>query len=456
MIKKMKLFPKTFLFSLTFMLAIIIVSHLLIYYLLPAVYNHQQQAEFENELTTFTQRFQIPPEGERLEAVGAFASDIRADVAVYYDDYTYQYEAIESGQIQEVPPDGEVHIIMSDSGTRIVAGKSAGDPESYFYAKKTFAGNNGYIEAAISRQPIEDAVGIIIMILPFTALACALLSVLFALLYSRTVTKPMKQISAVTEQMRELDPDAHCEVEAQDEIGVLADNVNTLYSDLRRTIGELEKEMLKVAETETLKTDFLRAASHELKTPVAAISTMLENMLLGVGKYKDHDVYLAKCEQQIDRLGVLTKEILDTSKLDDAALQEAHEVDIATLVTEVARPYRMIAKAKGIVLDIDTGGSFTVRLPVELFQKAVSNTLSNAVAYTPTSGNVLVYLDDGCPIVENECIPIEPENLNSLFEPFYRHEALRNKNTSGNGLGLYITSTILKLIGLEFSFMPTA
>ena len=101
------------------------------------------------------------------------------------------------------------------------------------------------------------------------------------------MSKPIKQISEATEKMEQMDKTARCMVNTNDEIGVLASNVNMLYSSLLSTIENLEEEKKKVSEAEKSKIDFLRAASHELKTPVTALNAILENMILGVGKYKD-------------------------------------------------------------------------------------------------------------------------------------------------------------------------
>lgn len=152
-------------------------------------------------------------------------------------------------------------------------------------------------------------------------------------------TKPIEQISAVTEQMQELTPHVRCETDTQDEIGMLAENVNSLYQTLLSTIQDLEQEIQKVEAADVQKTNFLRAASHELKTPVTAVSAMLENMILNVGKYKDRDTYLAKCKDLTDRLAQMIKEILDASKAEFAGNQECTDFLISDVIGTVMEPY---------------------------------------------------------------------------------------------------------------------
>ena len=96
--------------------------------------------------------------------------------------------------------------------------------------------------------------------------------------------------------MAQIQRGVFCNSNSKDEIGILADNINYLYQSLLSTIENLEIEKQRVSESEKLKVDFLRAASHELKTPVTALNATLENMILGIGKYKDYDSLLPECK----------------------------------------------------------------------------------------------------------------------------------------------------------------
>ena len=94
--------------------------------------------------------------------------------------------------------------------------------------------------------------------------------------------------------------------------------------------------------------DFLRAASHELKTPVTALNAILENMILGIGKYKDRDRCLLECKEITGQLSFMIKEILDTSRLDfTQEKQDAETFDLSERLPAICEPYQLIAKAKG-------------------------------------------------------------------------------------------------------------
>lgn len=289
--------------------------------------------------------------------------------------------------------------------------------------------------------------------LPFSVGCSVLASVVCSLLFSRAIAGPIKEISAVTGQMMRLDPAACCPVRATDEIGALARNLNELYGRLLATIEHLEHEKDAVRDMEHAKVDFLRAASHELKTPVTALSVTLENMMLGVGKYREHSAYLPECKAIVDRLSEMLREILDASKM-GLESREPSEVDLSALMREICEPYQVIAAAHQVCFQLDMPDQFPARLPEESFRKALSNILSNAVSCTNPGGMVSVCVRGRRLQVENECDPIPEDEISQLFEPFYRPDFSRSRQSGGNGLGLYIVDGLLTAMGLPYTFAP--
>ena len=457
--KKLKIFPKTFLYTLSLMLIIVLLSHTLIYFLMPWAYNYQQEKALETDAAQLVEQITMTRPEERLNCVADFAAKWTANVSVDYEGFTYHMDLLKAETDTAPSPDGrvEVTIIASsiEDGLKISLAENPLGGADFFKVEQGFADGAGSITAVVSRQHIEDSVSAVLMILPFTAILCAIISVLFALAYSRMFTNPIRQINAATEQMRELEPAAHCPNDRQDEMGMLADNVNSLYQTLLSTIQTLEQEVEKVEAADRQKSDFLRAASHELKTPVTAVSAMLENMILGIGKYKDRDTYLAKCKALTDRLAQMIKEILDASRAEFAGEQEQSEFLIADVLETVMEPYQIIAKAKGITINIELGEPITVHLPQGMIEKAISNILANAVSYTKPGGIIDISCKGQQLVVENECTPIPPEHLAHIFEPFYRPDYGRDRASGGNGLGLYLVSTILKSLNISYSFVPS-
>ena len=286
------------------------------------------------------------------------------------------------------------------------------------------------------------------------SLSCSLLiSIVCSLLFSKAIADPIKKISASTEQMMKLDHGASCPIHTKDEIGTLAQNVNDLYSSLLSTIENLEREKDAVRDMERAKVDFLRAASHELKTPVTALNATLENMILGVGKYQDYAAYLPECKEMAEQLSGTIHEILETSKL-STITEQPKPVDVSDLLSELCEPYQIIAAAHQIDFSLDLPEAFSALLPIGPFSKAVSNVLANAVAYTGSGKSVSVYMDGHSLVIENECTPIAGNEIRRLFEPFYRPDLSRSRESGGNGLGLYIVDTLLSSMDISYSFVP--
>lgn len=270
--------------------------------------------------------------------------------------------------------------------------------------------------------------------LPLSLICCVVISIACSFVFSRKITVPIKQIGAVTEQMAWMERDAACKISSKDEIGILADNINHLYQSLLSAIERLEIEKQRVSESERSKADFLRAASHELKTPVTALNAMLENMILGVGKYKDYDTYLPECREMTGHLADMIHDILETSKAGMIAEnEEVAEGDLSEMLSSLCEPYMLIAKAKGIIFRLGLPDSFETVLLPQMFGKAVSNILANAVAYTEPGRTVSVYFDRHDILIENECVPIPKEALRHIFEPFYRPDFARDRDKGGNG-----------------------
>lgn len=289
--------------------------------------------------------------------------------------------------------------------------------------------------------------------LPVSLVCSFLLSALCSFLFSKAITRPIEKISAATGRMLALDRTANCPVRTQDEIGMLAQNVNSLYAGLLSTIEHLEQEKNMVRDMERAKADFLRAASHELKTPVTALNATLENMILGVGKYQDYAAHLPACKEMTEQLSRMIHDILEAAK-PGSAMEPSVPADVSALLQKLCKPWQMIASAHAISFSLDLPEQFSATLPVGPFCKAVSNVLANAVAYTDAGKRVAVYMDGRSLIIENECVPIPADEIHRLFEPFYRPGFSRSRKGGGNGLGLYLVDTLLTSMRLPYSFSP--
>ena len=465
--KKMKLFQKTYLFTVGLMAIIIIISHTLLYMLLPSFYTNKKQQDLDNISYQLTEQLQNNNSNKSDEIAKKFADMHNINILLSVNGKNKVYEGIKSCDIY-INPDAldEQSLVIDNKTDFIEDNKKSNSTEvkndflkisdsSLLYTKKLKTKDNvdASIKVAMDLQYLQEARSVVFMILPYSIGISLIISLFASYIYTKKITKPIKQICDVTKEMQVLKEDAYCDINTGDEIELLATNINSLYKNLLDTIDSLKEEIENVSKSEKSKVDFLRSASHELKTPLMSIHIMLENMILNIGKYKNHDVYLPKCQEAVVNLSSMVQEILDTSRLNSLnSEKELKEVDLKLLIESIIEPYKIIAKSKKINMNIDYSNSLNINTDKSMLKKALSNIISNAVNYTDNGKNINIYFEKNSLIIENECKPIEQNHLYHIFEAFYRAEFDRNKNTGGNGLGLYIVQQILKTLNISHSF----
>lgn len=449
--KKMKLFQKTYLFTVGLMAIIIIISHTLLYMLLPSFYTNKKQQDLDNISYQLTEQLQNNNSNKSDEIAKKFADMHNINILLSVNGKNKVYEGIKSCDIY-INPDAldEQSLVIDNKTDFIEDNKKSNSTEvkndflkisdsSLLYTKKLKTKDNvdASIKVAMDLQYLQEARSVVFMILPYSIGISLIISLFASYIYTKKITKPIKQICDVTKEMQVLKEDAYCDINTGDEIELLATNINSLYKNLLDTIDSLKEEIENVSKSEKSKVDFLRSASHELKTPLMSIHIMLENMILNIGKYKNHDVYLPKCQEAVVNLSSMVQEILDTSRLNSLnGEKELKEVDLKILIESIIEPYKIIAKSKKINMNIDYSNSLNINTDKSMLKKALSNIISNAVNYTDNGKNINIYFEKNSLIIENECKPIEQNHLDHIFEAFYRAEFDRNKNTGGNGLGL--------------------
>ena len=463
----MKLFPKTFCYTLMLMIIITLIGHGLMYFLIPAFYTNQKESLAESIGEEIIQQLQQSSELSEDKVLERYAKN-KAFVNLTCGDKQYVYgsfyiEDALNGNGKDYSFQASPGDQANDAQSNVTGAEQGIDGLAPYltaqFVKREFSFQNADNEDCtllilVTLQPVNETKGIVLEILPINLLICFIISAIVAFLYSRRLSTPIKKISETTEQMRLLKRNAVCEIRTKDEIGQLSQNINALYKQLLTSIDHLHAEIAHVSEVEQSKIDFMRAASHELKTPVSAVCTMLDSMILGVGKFEDTDTYLPVCKEKMLQLSSMIQEVLDASKLTGQPEEPIKKVQLSELLHEVCNSYRLIADSKGIVFYIETEKAGVVHIPVKAVKRAISNVISNAVNYTNSGGKVSVICSEGTIIVENECVPISEKDLNHLFEAFYRPDYSRSRETGGNGLGLYITHKLLDTYKIPYSFMP--
>ena len=214
------------------------------------------------------------------------------------------------------------------------------------------------------------------------------------------------------------------------------DNIVVLLSD--------ESEAERVHE---VRRDFVANISHELKTPIGALSLLSEAVLSAADEPESVVKFATRMQLEAKRLTDLVQEIINLSRLQDSdPLQVATENSVAELINEAVDLVKTTSEAKGISVSAKDIPEVLVLGDSEQLIMAINNLLENAINYSPENTKVSVSVTINEDIVEivvaDQGIGIPEEAQDRIFERFYRVDPARSRETGGTGLGLSIVKHV--------------
>ena len=293
------------------------------------------------------------------------------------------------------------------------------------------------LELAISLAETEATLGAFDRFVAGGAVVFLILAVASGLFLSRQALRP------VTESIRaarRLDPENLSErlprTGAGDELDELAGTINGLLDRLAAYHGQIIR--------------FTADASHELRSPLAAMRAVVE---VALQKPRDPEEYrniLATLGEQCERLTALVNGLLLLARADagEVAIQR-DVVDLAALASEVAEMFEPLAEERGIRLVVDVSGPVTVTGDPSRLRQLVTNLLENAIRFTESGGLVTLKVealaDRATLRVTDTGVGIRADHLPHIFERFYQVDAARSSGSGG--LGLSICRWIVKAHG---------
>ncbi len=191
---------------------------------------------------------------------------------------------------------------------------------------------------------------------------------------------------------------------------------------------------------------FLAAAAHELRTPIARLSAMME-AARSEGDASARAALLSQADAEVARTAHLVDELMQLARA-DALANEVRLADgfLDDVVTDVVAAFGPVARQQGVALEVEALEEAPARLDARLVDRLAGILIDNALRYTPTGGRVRVRVErvDGCArlTVQDSGIGISPEDGARIFERFFRGAAARQRVPNGSGLGLAIAKWI--------------
>ena len=270
------------------------------------------------------------------------------------------------------------------------------------------------------------------------SLVALVLALVLSLVLSTALTRKIGLLLTAIRQVREGAYSHRADIRGRDEIAQIGHEFNSLTDRLQTT--------------ETARRRFVSDASHELKTPLAAIRLLSDSILQTENiDPETTKEFVTDIGREAERLSRITEDLLRLTRLDSGVLDPPAAVDILPVLEQVMRMMNLVAQEKGVDLTYSAGGECVVLGTRDETHQVIYNLVDNAVKYSAAGGSVQVSLNrEGEQVilaVADNGAGIPEADLPRIFERFYRVDKARSRAAGGTGLGLSIVSDTVKRRG---------
>lgn len=421
--KNLKIFPKMFLRTFRILATVIVLIHLLVFFIFPRTYLETRKQELYAKADEISNNIK----GKDLKFVErsleffSKSSDIKVVIRG------------KSGE-DEVQIGDNINVNLKSRDNSLIIEEREVELKN---GKKIFV---QFISTADMKK---DAKELSFKFLPYSLAISFVFSIIVSLIYAKEITNNIKEIKNVTKKMMNLDRTAYLKIDSTNEVGELKEHINDLYSTLLKLIDDLELKNEEIIKLEKLKYDFFRGTSHELKTPLASLKIILENMKYNIGKYKNRDLYIENCIDIVDHLTRSISQMLSVSSFEH--LKNDEEIIVVNdILEDVLKQYMLLANHRNIKINNNLKNE-KIYIGMTALKIVLSNLINNAVKYSDENGVINIGTKDDWLYIENSYKDNEDLDVNKIFEISF---SLNKENS--NGLGLYIVKNILLNYGIKY------
>lgn len=449
--EKIGIKKKLFIISTAVILITSIITYTILFFLAPTIYSNSREKSIKNSADTLIKSLENNGEVNYTEELNKFSYEnkgfvllrtLEGNVLYSSNDFLISKPQFPRQQYMNAPM-GETNKSEMDKKEDIKIIKQV----------KVKSLNERCVLVIILPNKLgQEIQGVMLAILPIIVLITIVIGVLSQYIYSLVISRPLLKINDVSRKISKMDFDEKLDYKGNDEIAELSGSINSISENLEKTINDLKeanKRLLSDIEREKLqdkrRRDFIKAISHELKTPITVINGQIEGMIYNIGPYKDRDKYLKESLDSVNDLKDLVQEIINIAKYEESISLNYEKINLNDLVYDVIFGYDYLKNEKNIEVNIEEKGVVNILADSNIIKKVISNLINNSIKYSDDNKDVNVILSsDGTLKIINYSKGIENIDKESLFTAFYRGEESRNKETGGSGLGLYIVKTLLE------------
>lgn len=274
---------------------------------------------------------------------------------------------------------------------------------------------------------------------------------IFLFLMTTKITKPITKLTDAIKKFGDGNYAISINDQGKDEVAILAREFISMRDKIKEQIETIENEKDKVYKLEKGRREFFNSVTHELKTPLTAISGYAELLLTGMVEDKDFDKRgIERIYSESERLHNLVLELIEVSKGLYVVEEEVKEVNIKKLIMQSCNDMNIKASKYSLKL-VQNLSEGSIKAQEDRIRQVMINVLDNAIKYTNGGKEIYVnfYVLGNKYFIEiiNSSNPIPEETFNNIFEPFVKFSGVDNKDS--RGLGLYLCNEIIKEHGGE-------
>ncbi|WP_456073911.1 histidine kinase dimerization/phospho-acceptor domain-containing protein [Holdemanella biformis] len=398
--KNLKIFPKICIQTFSVIAIIVLFIHLFVYLIFPRTYLDVRKEEIYTKANEITENLNGKSEDYIEQALDFYSNtnEIKAFIK-------------KNASSNEVEIKNDLNVDLKSSNNSLIIEERK---------LKLDTGKSIRLQFVSTADMQLQAKNLSLQFLPYSLILSLCFSAIVSFVYAKSIKNYVVEIKRVTDQMMALDKKARLEIDSNDEIGQLKAQINDLYETLLDSISNLELKNKEILRLEKIKYDFFKGASHELKTPLASLKIILENMKYNVGKYKNRDVYIDDCIDLVDHLTKSIQQILSVYSIEN--LKDDEEiVCIKNELSRVLQKYDVLIHQKELRIQNDVKDE-TMYIGKTALNIILSNLISNAINYTYEKGMIQIGIEQDYFYIQNKQDPTQPK---------------------GNGLGLYIVRNLL-------------
>ena len=312
-------------------------------------------------------------------------------------------------------------------------------------------------------ESIQESVRIANRFLAYIGVAAAFIGGILMWILSRRVTEPVLELAKISERMTHLDFEAKYQGKEKNELGLLGSNINQLSESLERTISELktannelQKDIEKKEQIDEMRKEFLANVSHELKTPIALIQGYAEGLREGISDdAESRDFYCEVIVDEADKMNKMVKKLLSLNQLEFGNGQvHLEHFDVQEIIKSVIAASDILFKQKDITLSFQEREPTYVWADEYMTEEVIMNYVSNAVNHIDGERIIEIKLTEAEGKVRisvfNTGEKIPEEELDKIWEKFYKVDKARTREYGGNGIGLSIVKAIMEAHNQEY------